>query len=124
MKYILYVLSLTILLKAEIITYNCTYPMWNTENEVNQSNKEDLKMTFEVDSSTGKSQLIGNNGKSDVILYYSQLGKAITFLEVTGGQNLNISTISLVDYRSVYSRHPTYLGKIIESQYYGSCTVK
>ena len=82
---------------------------------------KNLKKNFIVDSTTGKSYLLGNAGASEVKIFESE--DRIAFLEVTGTGNI-MSTAIDSKLNSVHSRNTVMFGELMPSQYYGKCVIK
>ena len=77
-----------------------------------------LPMEFVVDTITRKAVIMGNNGMSDVAVVSGKQG--ITFQETLGSGAVQTTTIAK-DGSSVHSRHTIMVGKLMPSQYYGTC---
>ena len=77
-----------------------------------------FSLEFAADTITGKAVMIGNDGMADVAVVSGNQG--ITFQETLGSGAVQTTTITK-DGSSVHSRHTMMSGKLIPSQYYGTC---
>ena len=105
---------------AETTTYSCNYTSYS-DQDGNHKFEKNFELKFIVDSSVGKSYLLGNNGTSEVKLIES--GDQIAFIEVTASGNIMTTAIDS-KLNSVHSRNSVMFGEILPSQYYGKCKIK
>ena len=119
-----YLLLLMLLLSAhaisETITYECKFINFSDSKGAHQE-KAPLVMTYLIDGATKKAYLLGNGGSNEVIPVPGE--SQISFVEVT--QTGNVMTTTIVDdLQAVHSRNSAMFGKLLASQYYGSCVSK
>jgi hypothetical protein len=106
---------------AEIYTFECDYPTYSDKAGVQESNGFEVK--FVSDTSTGKTYMSGNNGSTEVAFFSRADDQGFNIVETTNSGNMMVTTI-LLSGASVHSRNSAIMGKIIPSQYYGSCDFK
>ncbi|WP_057833182.1 hypothetical protein [Colwellia sp. TT2012] len=105
---------------ADTISINCDYSTYSNEKG-NHKVKDKFVLSFVVDTETGKSYLIGNNGSAEVSFFKND--GSYTFVEMTGTGNITVTTLDK-NLMSVHSRNMVLSGSLIPSQYYGLCDVK
>jgi hypothetical protein len=98
----------------------CHYESYSDKTGNNNS-KEEFKLEFLVDSENGDYYLKGSEGIGKITFIKSIEG--FNFIEKTGSGNIMLTTID-AEGHSVHSRHTIILGKIVPSQYYGSCQIR
>jgi hypothetical protein len=101
--------------RAETVRWKCDYTSIASPKGLAL---ETFSLEFALDTITKKAVIIGNNGMSDVAVVGGNQG--ITFQETLGSGAVQTTTIAN-DASSVHSRHSMLAGKLIPSQYYGTC---
>ena len=93
---------------------------------ISERDKKFNDLVFDqLNSTTGKGRMIGNNGVDDVQVLKGD--ESIHVIEITMSGNMNITTIfnpigkNSNDYPVVHSRQMNLFGKPIPSQYVGFC---
>jgi hypothetical protein len=102
-------------------TLICDYRKAATPDGLEAIGKNEFKLNFIIDSTTGKAYVLGNNGSEEVTMLSS--GKGISFIEITDVGNVMVTTVDASGI-SVHSRNSIILGELVPSQYYGSCDLK
>ncbi|WP_434352570.1 hypothetical protein VH441_04900 [Psychrobacter sp. HD31] len=100
------------------VNYDCNFDSFSNGKTLDE---EDLKLTFLLDDISGKAYIIGNNGSKEVAYIFND--EARTFIEITDTGNVMTTTITS-KLEAVHSRNSVIFGKLIPSQYYGSCISK
>lgn len=106
---------------AATTSFTCNFPLTGSPSGVKKESKL-FELRFVSDDQTKKAYLLGNNGSSEVTPFGNQ-GSGITFVEVTDSGNVMVTTITASG-EAVHSRNGIISGKLIPSQYYGTCTVQ
>ena len=123
-KYIAYtVLAFIMLLPFELQateTIICDYRTYSDENG-NHKVKDKFILTFVTDKEKDTAYIIGNQGSDKVKLIHSLGG--FTFIEITPAGNVMTTTVD-TKASSVHSRNTVISGKLLPTQYYGSCEFK
>jgi len=104
---------------AATIRYLCIYPTWSDDDGTHKTKKE-YKLEFIEDTISKKAVLVGNLGFSNVFIIKG-VG-AVSFIEITDSGNVLTTTVTEKGV-SVHSRNSVLLGKLIPSQYYGTCKI-
>ena len=123
MKIQLILISLLILttqITANVITYVCKYTHVSDRSGLKEA-EDSFILTFIKNNDTDECYMLGDLGTTKVIPVLK--GKQITFIEITEAGNVMTTTIDS-ELGTVHSRNTVLLGKIIPSQYYGTCTIK
>ena len=119
MKKLIFLLALFSTSAFATQTFECIFTNFSDQKG---NHKETLKLTFLIDKEAEKSYIIGNNGSNPVAHF--DRGNGISFVEVTGLGNSMSTTID-TKMNAVHSRNSVgILGKLLPSQYYGSCVAK
>jgi hypothetical protein len=108
---------------------------WDTGKPVSKAGHfgKDGDWTFDrIDRKAGTARLIGNVGAEDIRIIDTP--RALHFIEVTGGGNVNVTTVFATrvqgmgfdSFAYVHSRHqdigvPGHFASLISSQYHGTC---
>ena len=108
------------LFAASTKSYICDFPSYSDQRG-NKKTKNSFRLQFLQDLEAEKAYIMGNNGANPVYVIPNDGG--LTFIEITGTGNV-MTTVILFTGPSVHSRSGIMLGKIIPSQYYGSCIIK
>lgn len=101
--------------QAETLRWKCDYTTMVSQKGLAV---EKFSLEFALDTITKKAVFIGNAGVSDVVAVGGSQG--ITFQETLGSGAVQTTTIAN-DASSVHSRHTMMGGKLMPSQYYGTC---
>jgi hypothetical protein len=102
---------------ADTVTINCDYRYYSDKDGHYPVDGE-FKLTFLYDKENDQAYIMGNNGSSRVTHF--RQSDSMSFVEVTGTGNVMTTTIA-EDLSSVHSRNSVMFGKLLASQYYGSC---
>jgi len=105
---------------AATVNYSCDYTSYS-DQKGNHKAKDKFVLNFIVDTGSGKSYLLGNNGSAEIKSFIYE-DRAI-FIEVTATGNI-ISTAVDSNLNSVHSRNSVIIGELVPSQHYGKCTIK
>jgi hypothetical protein len=108
-------LSQPTMARAETLRWKCDYTVTASPKGLAA---EKFSLEFALDAITKKAVLIGNAGMSDVAAVGGNQG--ITFQETLASGAVQTTTIAN-DASSVHSRHSMIGGKLVPSQYYGTC---
>ena len=103
-------------------TIICQYPTFS-DQEGNHPDKQKFTLTFIVDKENGEAYILGNQGSAHVILVPNKVDGGFTFIEVTPAGNVMTTTIDSKG-GTVHSRNTILYGKIVPTQYYGTCEFK
>ena len=103
------------LLRAETLRWTCNYTTMASPTGLGV---EKFLLEFALDTITKKAITVGRAGMADVTGVGGDQG--ITFQETLESGAVQITTIAK-DGSSVHSRHTMFNGKLIPSQYYGTC---
>lgn len=114
------VVLLPSLAQAKITNITCIYDKYSSPDGLSLVGNE-FKLVFLMDSNTKKSYITGNNSSEEVKLIDGD--SSFTFVEITATGNIMTTTITKGG-ESVHSRNSVMFGKLIPSQYYGTCTRK
>ena len=106
---------------ADTETCFCNYQTYSDQSG-NHHVKEEFTLTFVIDKEKKSAYIIGNQGSSEVMLLPSKMG-GITFIEITGAGNVTSTTVDS-NGMSVHSRNTVINGKLVPTQYYGTCEFK
>ena len=98
-------------------TYDCEYRHYS-DTDGHHRVDGDFKLKFTVDRARDEGYMTGNNGRFKVGVIRQP--DAITFVEITGTGNVMTTTVDQKN-QSVHSRNTVLFGKLLASQYYGSC---
>lgn len=124
MKKVVFVslLSSALLFGGEsVISYDCKFPSYSSPDGLQKSKNFSLK--YKIDTVSGKSYMIGNNGIGEVALIYNKMENSVTFIEITQTKNVTTTTIS-ENGNAVHSRGIVMFKKLLPSQYYGTCSIE
>ena len=103
------------LLRAETLRWTCNYTTMASPTGLGV---EKFLLEFALDTITKKAITVGRAGMADVTGVGGDQG--ITFQETLESGAVQTTTIAK-DGSSVHSRHTMFNGKLIPSQYYGTC---
>jgi hypothetical protein len=99
-------------------TYKCYFTNFSNPKG---NHKENLNFTF-ITNGSDTAYVKGNFSKQEVV--YIDKGNGKTFVEVTNMGNVMVTTIDK-NMKAVHSRNSVgILGKLIPSQFYGTCEIK
>jgi hypothetical protein len=102
-------------------TFVCSFTEYVSQETPKTKVDQPLALTFIATPST--SLMVGNNGSAEVISFFGEI--AVTFIERLGSGATQTTTIDVMGnqnpYPAVHSRHTIAAGKMIPSQYYGTC---
>lgn len=106
---------------ADPKTFVCTFAEYVSMETPKSTVEIPLVLTFI--STDQLSLMVGNNGSTEVTSIYGDI--AVTFIERLGSGATQTTTIDVMGnqspYPAVHSRHTIAAGKMLPSQYYGSC---
>jgi hypothetical protein len=105
---------------GQTTTLECDYPRYS-DGETIQRPKQRFALTFLVDKAKGTAYILGNQGSAEVNLVPSPNG--FTFIEITPTGNVMTTVVDLYG-NSTHSRGTRIDGKLLASQYYGTCKSK
>lgn len=103
------------MVRADTLRWKCDYTSIASPKGLSA---EKFSLEFALDTITKKAVIIGNAGMSDVAAVGGNQG--ITFQETLGSGAVQTTTIAN-DASTVHSRHTMMGGKLMPSQYYGTC---
>ena len=107
-------------LNAALVTFTCDFPNYVTDE--NRGTQNNFKAVFELDTTSKKSYMKGNNGISEVLNIPGAEG--ISFIERLTTGAVQTTTIVLLPEsqlgNAVHSRHSLISG-LVPSQNYGFC---
>ena len=95
----------------------CSYDKFASVQQV-ENVIETLQLTFMVDKDTSDAQVVRNDAIRNVELYPT--GGGFTFIEITKSGNILTTTVDIHG-KSAHSRNTILDGKLVPSQFYGSC---
>lgn len=106
-------------------TYACEFPTYSTEKGTFKSDPE-VRFTIVANDTNSTYTLKGNNGQSKGNIIRGD--KGLSFIKVTKLGNITTTTITNQppldkDQKAVHSRNILAGGKLLASQYYGTCHV-
>ena len=99
----------------------CTFESAADPKTGTVSKAEGFNLQFLVDTTAGKTFMVGNAGVSEVFMWGGNMG--MTFLEFLGTGAVQSTTVYPKDGSAVHSRHtmPSIAEGLFPSQYYGRC---
>lgn len=110
-----------ILAFANADTFICNYPLYSDMDGLHKEKKK-FQLIFIIDKTKNLAYMVGNLGTSNLTFTPSEDG-GVTFLEVSESKNFFTTTIDS-KLSTVHSRNTMLFGKLIPSQYYGTCVLK
>ena len=122
---LLFVLLSLPTLSAEIkqTTYVCEFPTYSTHKGTFKSDPE-VRFTIMANDANGTYTLKGSRGQSEGNIILGDRG--LSFVKVTNLGNITTTTMAMVppydkEQEAIHSRNILASGKLLASQYYGTC---
>ena len=103
------------LARGDVLTWECTFDHSYSEG---QRNSETLRLTFVVDTQTGRGFIQGNLGIEEIEVFVGD--ENVSFIERTASGAVMATTIK-PDGDAVHSRNTVMLGDFIAAQHFGTC---
>jgi hypothetical protein len=125
MKHLMFALALILSMAsvslADTITLICNYTKYSDEEGVHRVKKDDFILTFLIAEKEGTAYVIGNQASSEVQMLSTKPG--LSFIEITALGNVMTTAVDVTS-KSVHSRNTIIGGKLVPTQYYGTCKFK